>query len=166
MEAVRWLGAFRKEGTLLESALWEIQQNHRQVAAEPLAMGRSAIKHALIGLRVAHPETTFSRGWLWDAWTVVWDGPEAPTEGLLRPLYPCHERAGKPLKDWHRYAKAMSNKVKGRLADGKEHRWHGEAVFNCPLYDAVVLKNGAPKRVRKMAEELAKQLKMPLIVAG
>ena len=52
MRAVRWLGAFRKEGSLHSSLKWELQDNSREVAAEVLIDNQSHI-HACVGLEVS-----------------------------------------------------------------------------------------------------------------
>lgn len=49
---VRWLGAFRKQGSLEEAFNWELTQAPSAVAAERLINGKSAIHHAKIGLLV------------------------------------------------------------------------------------------------------------------
>ena len=52
---IRWLGAFRKNGSLVESLAWELNQTTVEaLAAEKLHKGRSAIHHARIGLLVAN----------------------------------------------------------------------------------------------------------------
>ena len=49
---VRWLGAFRRKGTLEEALNWELTQAPSAVAAERLINGKSEIRHARIGLLV------------------------------------------------------------------------------------------------------------------
>ena len=49
---VRWLGAFRKGGSLHNSLKWELKENRREVAAEVLVGGQSHVQ-AYIGLRIA-----------------------------------------------------------------------------------------------------------------
>lgn len=49
---IRWLGAFRKQGSLEDSLKWELTQAPSAVAAERLINGKSAIHHAKIGLLV------------------------------------------------------------------------------------------------------------------
>jgi len=50
---VRWLGAFRKQGSLYDALVWEVTQTTRKhVAAERLQHGKSYIFHARVGLLV------------------------------------------------------------------------------------------------------------------
>lgn len=50
---IRWLGAFRKKGSITESLSWELSQSSvSALAAERLSKGKSAIRHAKVGLLV------------------------------------------------------------------------------------------------------------------
>ena len=50
---IRWLGAFRKNGSLEEALKWELNQTAvSALTAERLPKGRSAIHHARVGLLV------------------------------------------------------------------------------------------------------------------
>lgn len=50
---IRWLGAFRKSGSLADSLTWELtQQSVSALAAEKLVSGKSHIHHASVGLLV------------------------------------------------------------------------------------------------------------------
>lgn len=148
MKFVRWLDAFnRHEGSVETSASWETKQVSRQVAAEPLVRGKSYIHHAKIGLSVAHPEATFARGWLYDAFTI----PD--TVGILRATR-CRDNE---FKNMDRFLAALAKTAKGRIS-------HAEATFNAPIYDAVVVKNTASPRGKRRAQRLADKLNLPLRV--
>ena len=144
MKFVRWLGAFGNGNSLKEAASWEMTQVSRQVAAEPLIKGKSHLNHAKIGLSVAHPEATFARGWLKDAYTVVDE-----KSGTLKAT---RERESE-FKSMDRFLAAL-NKRGGY--------GHAEAAFNAPVYDAVVVKGDASPRGKRRAQRLAALLKLPM----
>lgn len=143
---VRWLGAFGHGNSLAECAAWETKQTARQVAAEPLIRGKSKIHHAKIGLVVAHPEATFARGWLYDAYTV---------EKINGVLMATRQRNNE-FKSMDRFLAALS-KQGGRMA-------HAEASFNAPLYSAVAVKKCASLRGKRRADRLAAMLDLPLVI--
>lgn len=147
MKFVRWLGAFGSGASLTEAAAWETKQCDRQVAAEPLYRGRSFIDHAKIGLAIANPESTFARGWTYDAWTRV------DADGILKAHRMGYGKT-KPYKNMDRFLSAYS-----RCA---HEGHHAEAAFNAPLYDAVVVKSTASERGKRRANRLAQQLGLPL----
>jgi len=144
MKFVRWLGAFGTGNSLTEAATWEKTQVSRQVAAEPLIKGKSHLSHAKIGLSVAHPDATFARGWLNDAYTVI----EEKT-GLIKAT---RER-NHEFKNMDRFLAALNKR--GGVG-------HAEAAFNTPVYDAVVVKGDASPRGKRRAQRLADFLKLPL----
>lgn len=144
MKFVRWLGAFGAGNSLTEAASWETKQVSRQVAAEPLIKGKSHISHAKIGLSVAHPEATFARGWLYDAYTVIDD-----KSGLLKAT----RQKDSEFKSMDRFLAALNKR--GGVG-------HAEAAFNAPLYDAVVVKGDASLRGKRRAQRLAALLKLPV----
>jgi len=144
MKFIRWLGAFGNGNSLSEAARWEVSQTSRQVAAEPLIKGKSHISHAKIGLSVAHPEATFARGWLNDAFTVI------------------DERSGM-IKATREHKSEYKNMDRFLAALNKRGGYgHGEAAFNSPIYDAVVVKGDASPRGKRRAQHLADLLKLPL----
>ena len=143
MKFVRWLGAFGKQDSLVESASWELSQTDRQVAAEPLHHGVSHIHHALIGLEITHPEATFARGWLKDSYTV-------PDENGINKA--TRNRSGE-FKNMDKFLKVFN-------ANNCPH--HGEASFNCPLYASVVVKRHCSDKVILKAKKLAAELGLPL----
>jgi len=147
MKFVRWLGAFGSGSSLTEAATWETKQVERQVAAEPLHRGKSYISHAKIGLAIANPESTFARGWLYDAWTVI-DG-----DGILKAKRRGYGKQ-RPYRDMNRFLSAYSRCV--------HTGHHAEAAFNAPLYDAVVVKLTASERGKRRAHRLAQQMGLPL----
>ena len=147
MKFVRWLGAFGAGNSLHEAAAWETRQCERQVAAEPLVRGKSLLSHAKIGLGIAHPEATFARGWLEDAWT------EPDKNGILKAS---RERRHE-FKDMNRFLAALSKR-------SRNNKHHAEAAFNCPAYDCVVVKHDATPRGMRRAKRLAKTLNLPLRV--
>jgi hypothetical protein len=69
MKVVRWLGAYRKNGSLASSLQWELNSNSRECAAEPLVDGKSAIYHAKIGLLVRR--TAIIKVFHGDCWSLV-----------------------------------------------------------------------------------------------
>lgn len=147
MKFVRWLGAFRKQGnhTLLESAIFEVANKSRQVAVEPLLKGKSLIFAAVIGLEVDHIKSQFVVGFLHDAWT------EVCADGTLK------NTRQRGYKNLDKFLAANARKP--------THSHHGEAVFDLPVYKAVVLDLSFRKdqeRLRKMAGELANALDLPL----
>lgn len=146
MKFVRWLGAFRRKSPDIEvSGLWDLRQTDVQVSAEPLVRGKSYLHHAKIGLSVAHPEATFVRGWLRDAFTVEKDGILVATR-----------QRDNEFKNMDKFLKRL-NKTRGRDT-------HAEATFNCPTYDAVVVKHDATEIGFARANRLAQSLKLPLRV--
>ena len=147
MKFVRWLGAFREKGkyTLLESAQFEKGNKTRQVAVEPLLKGKSLITQAVIGLELDHESSQFVVGFLHDAWT------EVDPDGTLR------NTRNKGFRDMNRFLAAHAKK--------KPFECHGEAVFDLPIYKAVVLDLSSRTdvdRLKKMASNLAKELNLPL----
>jgi hypothetical protein len=136
MKVVRWLGAFRKASSLLESALWELTQTERQVAAEPLWRGRSLIHHARIGLVVDHQESLFRGGFISDAWTVTDD------RGILRA-----KRDERRYRNFDRFLFVWNSQVP---------RHHGEVLFDATVFSAVAYKGVEPPR------ELAAALNLPV----
>lgn len=144
MKFVRWLGAFGAGNSLHEAAEWETKQVSRQVAAEPLIKGKSYIDHAKIGLSVAHPEATFARGWIYDAFTVIDE-----KSGMIR----ASRNRDNEYRNMDRFLAALNKR--GGTA-------HAEASFNAPLYDAVVVKGDASSRGKRRAQRLAESLKLPL----
>ena len=150
MKFVRWLGAFGRASSLDDSATWEQSQTDRQVAAEPLYRGKSLIQHAKIGLEIAHPEATFARGWLYDAYTVVHE----PT-GQIRATR--NHTAGGEFRNMDKFLSAHAKK---RVS------YQGEAAFNAPLYCAVVVKKSASDRGKARAARLAAQMGLPLKTLG
>ena len=64
---IRWLGAFRRKGTLKEALAWELTQAPSAVAAERLIRGKSAIHHAKIGLLVKN--SAILRKYRSDVWS-------------------------------------------------------------------------------------------------
>ncbi len=64
---IRWLGAFRKRGSLEEALKWELTQAPSAVAAERLIKGKSAIYHAKIGLLVKN--SALLRKYRSDVWS-------------------------------------------------------------------------------------------------
>jgi hypothetical protein len=142
MRAVRWLGAFGRGQCLLSAGAWEISQRDRQVAAEPLLRGKSRIDHARIGLEIDVERSIFVKGFVNDAWTT------AREDGTL-----AHDRH-KPIRKWDRLAKAM-----------RQHsvaKWHAEAVFDLPVYSAVIVKRHSSERAFARAQKLADSLSLPL----
>ena len=151
MKFVRWLGAFGSGNSLHEAAEWETRQVDRQVAAEPLWHGRSFISHAKIGLSIAHPEATFARGWLADAYTEIADN------GVIRAT----RNRDVEFKNMDKFLKKWNQ---GRLGDKGVPFGHAEASFNAPTYDAVVVKHDATERGKRRAKRLAEALNLPLRV--
>ena len=144
---VRWLGAFRVSAGLKDSALWEMSQTDRQVAAEPLHKGQSLIANSKIGLALAET-SRFHAGWLVDAWT------EVQQDGTLRAKYkPCN-RQGKKFRDKDRFLAAW-NAV-------KNPQLHAEAIFDAPSYSSVVVKRNATEIGKSRAQRLATSLNLPL----
>lgn len=149
MKFVRWLGAFGSGSSLSEAAEWELTQTDRQVAVEPLHHGRSLL-HSKIGLEIDHGASRFHCGWLTDAWTT------RRLDGTLRAKYRPKDRQGKKYKDVNRFLAAWSavrNPVK-----------QGEAVFDSPIYIAVVVKSTATQHGKRRAKRLAARLNLPLKV--
>lgn len=65
---IRWLGAFRKKGRLIDSLNWELsQQSVPALAAERLRKGKSAIPHAKVGLLVKN--SALLRRYRSDVWS-------------------------------------------------------------------------------------------------
>lgn len=168
MKFVRWLGAFGQGSSLVESAVWEMSQTDRQVAAEPLIRGRSMIDHAKIGLAIANPEATFARGWLADAWTTIGE------DGIIRRLRTAHALSElSPLHptqralDGHPAPRKAQNfrnmdKFLAALNNSKGHTHHAEAAFNAPTYAAVVVKSTATAHGKRRAQRLADRLNLPV----
>lgn len=147
MKFVRWLGAFDKRSeSISESASWELSQTERQVAAEPLWHGKSFLKNAKIGLVIAHPDVTFSRGWLSDSYTVT-------NEAGINMATRCRDMEFKNM-----------DKFLKRHNSGNSPMGHAEAAFNCPLYSAVAVKKDASPWAKNKAKRLAEHLSLPIMV--
>lgn len=146
---VRWLGAFGQGTSLTDAAEWELSQTARQVAVEPLHRGRSLISYARIGLVVDHEASLFVKGWLTDAFTTLGD------DGILRPKYLPRSRQGKAYRDLNRFLAAWS-------AVKTPEKW-AEALFDSPVYSAVVVKASATEHGRNRAKRLAERLGLPLM---
>jgi hypothetical protein len=149
MKFVRWLGAFRKTTDLSEAAVWELSQTARQIAAEPLHRGQSLV-HAQIGLEIAHAASRFHCGWLEDAWT------EVQADGTLRAKYLPRSRQGRKYRNMDRFLGAWNSVQNPRI--------HAEAVFDSPVYRAVVVKTTATERGLRRAKRLAATMNLPLKV--
>lgn len=145
---VRWLGAFRHSADSLIQAV-EFELSHRrEVACEPLRCGRTALK-AGIGLVVDPRASRFVHGWLTDAWTEIQD------DGVtLRPASHPRDRAGRPYRDWDRFAAAVANKPRNAS--------HAEAVIDYPQFTAVAVRAGVSRATVAMAQVLADRLDLPL----
>lgn len=82
MIAIRWLGAFRKQGTFEESLVWELEVNRREVAAEPFALRHRGcyfpvdpgVEHCSVGLLVA--KGAIVKTFYGDVWSVPSPGGE------------------------------------------------------------------------------------------
>jgi len=145
MKFVRWLGAFGQSSeSVAESASWELSQTERQVAAEPLWHGKSFISHAKIGIVIANPEATFARGWLYDSYTVT------DNHGINLAT----SRRKDEFKNMDKFLKVFSK---------QDRDWgHAEAAFNCPTYNAVVVKKGASASAKSKAKRLALEFNLPM----
>lgn len=150
MKFIRWLGAFGSGSSLSEAVDWELSQTDRQVAVEPLHRGHSLIGGAKIGLVIDHDVSRFHAGWLTDAWT------DRREDGTLRPRYRPRDRQGRKFRDMDRFLAAWSA-VKSPSS-------HGEAIFDSPIYRAVVVKSTATERGVRRAKRLASRLNLPLEV--
>lgn len=146
---IRWLGAFDKKSSLMESAQWEVVQTERQIAAEPIVNGESLISHAQIGLVVDAEKSRFHAGWVTDAWT-------ENKEGLLKAKYKPSARQGKKFRNPDRLLAAITAYRKTQ----QDWFFHAEAVFDCPIYSAVVYKDDS---VKELAEKVGNYINLPVI---
>lgn len=147
MKCVRWLGAFRRQSTLTESAIWEIGNNFQEVAAEPLLFGASRLT-AMVGLEIDVETSTFVFGAAVDMWTL----PRSEASNRLKP-----HRGARPFRSWDQLAAAV---VRGR----KDSSGHAEAVFVKPKFLSVVVKDGLSEAVHVEVAALAAVLGLPIRV--
>jgi hypothetical protein len=138
---IRWLGAFRKQGSLYSALVWEVTQTTRKhVAAERLQRGKSYIFHARVGLLIKNSAVVRRyRSDVWSEYTRTgalkktrkegknWSGH---TEVWARPVY-----IGVVLKDVRNISQSALQAVK-RFTDEFE-------------YDVFVL-NPATRRLEKV----------------
>lgn len=151
MKFVRWLGAFGSGPSIDEAASWEISQLDRQVAVEPLWRGRSLLDHAKIGLVVDHQSSVFVKAWTRDAYTTK-VGAVLKTRGRDG-----DGRQQKAFRNLDRFLSYWTKMAPYNLG-------HGEAVFDAPVYSAVVVKSTATERGLRRAKKLADITKLPLVV--
>jgi len=95
---IRWLGAFRTQGTLFDALVWELTQTTKKhVAAEKLQRGKSYITHAKIGLLIKNSAVVKRyRSDVWSEYTRIGtlkktrregDAWSRHTEVWARPVY-------------------------------------------------------------------------------
>ena len=89
---IRWLGAFRKNGPLLEAITFEMNRSN-DVACEQLQKGKSLVKQARVGLLI-DPKAVYKRysGDVWSKYDVKGN------------LYPTRKGYQAPLKSKHKEA--------------------------------------------------------------
>lgn len=93
---IRWLGAFRKNGSLSEAVCFELSRT-TDVACEQLQSGKSFVNHARVGLLV-DPKAVYKRftGDVWSEYTVdgslhatrkAWEASSKHKESFAKPVY-------------------------------------------------------------------------------
>lgn len=93
---IRWLGAFRKNGSLSEAISFELSRT-TDVACEQLQNGKSFVSHARVGLLV-DPKAVYKRftGDVWSEYTPdgkllptrkVWEACSLHKESFAKPVY-------------------------------------------------------------------------------
>ena len=143
---VRWLGAFGRCQDVSASAEWELTQNAREVAAEPLFRGRSLIlaenSRVFVGIVADEKESEFKRGFFSDCWS------KTASDGTLAPKHKI-----RPIRDQDRFRRAWSKSVPTH---------HGEAFFDHFTAKAVAVRKDASPQKINVARDLAKTLGLPL----
>ncbi len=120
---IRWLGAFRKQGTLYDALVWEVTQTTRKhVAAERLQRGKSYIFHARVGLLVKNAAVV--RRYRSDVWS------EYTRTGALR-------KTRKENTDWYAHTEV----------------WARPVYLGVVLKDVKRISQAALRAVRKFANE-------------
>ena len=147
MKFVRWLGALRRSADMLASARWEVSQNTRQIAVEPLYKGQSLLYKGVIGLAVDHEQSQFVQGICHDAYTrIMENGTLKVTRLWAKEKYGHYKNIDRFLKAWN----------------AGEWTHHGEVILDCVQYNAVVVKNTATKEQKALALKIALELNLPL----
>ena len=93
---IRWMGAFRKNGSLSEAVLFELSRT-TDVACEQLVKGKSLVEQARVGLLV-NPSAVYKRynGDVWSEYTVDgklhttrkgYEATSAHKEAFAKPIY-------------------------------------------------------------------------------
>jgi hypothetical protein len=147
LKFVRWLNAYRRYSTLEEAVGWELTQSERQIATEPLWRSCSMLHSSQIGLVIDHEKSIFVKAWFFDATTV------SDENGILRKT-----KKGRDFRNMNKFLSAWNRKNPGSERDG----WHGEVVFDKPVFSGVALMVKTTRNVRKIAEEISVQTGLPV----
>ena len=149
---VRWLGAFGKQADVLTSARWELSQQDREVAVEPLWKGQTQL-HAGVGLVVDHVDSSFVKGYLHDAFTTV------DENGRLRGTRLSQKGGKNGIRSIDRFLACFN---------AQEAGWHGEAIFRAGWKASAVAWVECPRlpNAESNAVLVAQALGLPLIKIG
>ena len=143
---VRWLGAYGRCEDALTSATWELTQQCRKAAAEPLLFGRSLLLaeqgRVFVGLVACETTSEFRGGFFRDCCS------RHGKDGTLS------SKNARPMRDLHRF-KAAWNKSR------PYH--HGEAFFDFFSARAVAVRKGATRQQIEVVRDIARKLDLPIV---
>jgi len=105
---IRWMGAFRKEGNLLDSIQWEFNGVDRECAAELLDGDQSMIRYAKVGVLI-NPKKVI-KAFNGDCWSVVGD------DGRLKKTRNPRYSSGYHKEVWIRPKGRLGIVIKGRVS--------------------------------------------------
>ena len=105
---IRWMGAFRKEGNLLDSIQWEFNGVDRECAAELLDGDQSMIRYAKVGVLI-DPRKAI-KSFTGDCWSVVGD------DGKLKMTRNPRHANGYHREVWIRPKGRLAIVIKGRVS--------------------------------------------------
>lgn len=147
MIVVRWLGAFGKSSTLMESVEYEMNAPaDRQVSAEPLFDSRCRLSsRAEIGLLVDQTKTRLIAVFTKDAWTVM--DKSGRLKNKRRNFV--HQHDWDSLKSIGRTKRSICG--------------HGECIIQGPSFSGIVVRYPRKKMVIKMAREIAADVTIPIM---